>query len=153
MIFHRFFFLIIFCFTKIHIVLLPVFKRRQPARIPIHHHHQLTTAIQFQILRLILGLNFRLTVVGRVLRMTFTTDRYVLVRTADYFKLKIHEITVNYSYTGLGYTGICTSYRTEKFSPPQKHLTVCFVHGLVFGYTGFLTYRTENLSPNPTSPV
>ena len=36
------------------------------------------------------------------------------------------ENTVNYSYTGLGYTGIRT-YRTENSSPAQKQLTVCFV--------------------------
>ena len=34
--------------------------------------------------------------------------------------------TVNYCYTGLGYTGIRT-YRTENFSPAQKQLTVCSV--------------------------
>ena len=37
---------------------------------------------------------------------------------------------------------------TENFSPAQKQLTVCFVHSLVFGYTGFLIYRTLNLSPS-----
>ena len=35
-------------------------------------------------------------------------------------------------------------------SPAQKQLTVCFVQSgdYWFGYTGFLTYRTLNLSPN-----
>ena len=40
----------------------------------------------------------------------------------------------------------------SRISVPQKHLTVCFVRSLVFGYTGFFIYRTLNLSPNP-SPV
>ena len=40
----------------------------------------------------------------------------------------------------------------ENFSPAQKQFTVCFVQSTVFGYTGFLIYRTLNLSPNP-SPV
>ena len=40
----------------------------------------------------------------------------------------------------------------ENFSPSQKQLQYVFVHILVFGYTGFLIYRTLNLSPNP-SPV
>ena len=40
----------------------------------------------------------------------------------------------------------------ENFSPAQKQLTACFVHSLVLRYARFLTYRTLNLSPNP-SPV
>ena len=57
---------------------------------------------------------------------------------------------VNCSYTGLGYTGICT-HRTKNFSPTETaHSIFCTVR--LFAYTGFLKYRTLNLSPNP-SPV
>ena len=57
-----------------------------------------------------------------------------------------HVHTVHCSYTGLGYTGILTN-QTGDLSP-QKNLTAHVLYSPVFGYTGFLAYRTEILGPS-----
>ena len=56
-------------------------------------------------------------------------------------------ITVDCSYTGLGYTGIRT-YRTPRISVPRRNSSQYIFYSLVFGYTGFLIYRTQILSPS-----
>ena len=61
----------------------------------------------------------------------------------------LDDDTVNYSYTGLRVIPEFAHISDpENFSPAQKQLTVCFVQSSVFGYTGFLIYRTLNVSPN-----
>ena len=55
--------------------------------------------------------------------------------------------TVNYSYTGLGYTGILT------YLGYTGILTYLGYAGILtyLGYTGILTYQTENFSPSETA--
>ena len=55
-------------------------------------------------------------------------------------------MAVNYSYTGLGYTGIHT-YRTENFSLAETADSMFFAVWFPDTYTGFLIYRTLSLSP------
>ena len=59
----------------------------------------------------------------------------------------IAEVQSILSYTGLGYTGIRTYPRISVSR--RNSLQYVFVHTVVFGYTGFLVYRLQNLSPNP----
>ena len=53
------------------------------------------------------------------------------------------NITVNYSYTGLSVTGPPENFSPGAETAPQY---VYVAYSLVFGYTGFLIYRTLNLS-------
>ena len=59
---------------------------------------------------------------------------------------------LQYSQLLYSYTGLSVKPEFADTGPiisvPQKQLTVRFVHSLVLGYTGFLIYRTLNLSPN-----